>query len=153
MIYTFVKGVAVSLCPGKCSCSNGHIFTRVYLGKNDHFFEWTYVNVNVCVCVGCVVHVCAYVCVRASSLCGLNHHEKGTDHDHLGAGYWQLPQGNVFLLTCEQLLKVSYPRLLLLCEQVVNTYTPGKKIWLEGVVTTSAGGTNNLSDSYAAGFL
>lgn len=41
----------------------------------------------------------------------------------------------------------------LLYEQVVNTYTPGKKIWLEGVVTTSAGGTNNLSDSYAAGFL
>ncbi|XP_044896472.1 inactive heparanase-2 isoform X2 [Felis catus] len=38
-------------------------------------------------------------------------------------------------------------------QKVVNTYTPGKKIWLEGVVTTSAGGTNNLSDSYAAGFL
>ncbi|XP_010587376.2 inactive heparanase-2 isoform X1 [Loxodonta africana] len=38
-------------------------------------------------------------------------------------------------------------------QKVVNAYTPGKKIWLEGVVTTSAGGTNNLSDSYAAGFL
>ncbi|XP_038600091.1 inactive heparanase-2 [Tachyglossus aculeatus] len=38
-------------------------------------------------------------------------------------------------------------------QKVVNTYAPGKKIWLEGVVTTSAGGTNNLSDSYAAGFL
>ncbi|XP_054545978.1 inactive heparanase-2 isoform X1 [Talpa occidentalis] len=38
-------------------------------------------------------------------------------------------------------------------QKVVNTYTPGKKIWLEGVVTTSAGGTNNLSDSFAAGFL
>ncbi|XP_048194463.1 inactive heparanase-2 isoform X1 [Perognathus longimembris pacificus] len=38
-------------------------------------------------------------------------------------------------------------------QKVVNTYTPGKKIWLEGVVTTSSGGTNNLSDSYAAGFL
>ncbi|XP_069877478.1 inactive heparanase-2 [Dipodomys merriami] len=38
-------------------------------------------------------------------------------------------------------------------QKVVNTYTPGKKIWLEGVLTTSAGGTNNLSDSYAAGFL
>ncbi|XP_024590754.1 inactive heparanase-2 isoform X1 [Neophocaena asiaeorientalis asiaeorientalis] len=38
-------------------------------------------------------------------------------------------------------------------QKVVNTYTPGKKIWLEGVVTTSVGGTNNLSDSYAAGFL
>ncbi|KAM6184175.1 inactive heparanase-2 isoform 1-T1 [Erethizon dorsatum] len=38
-------------------------------------------------------------------------------------------------------------------QKVVNTYTPGKKIWLEGVVTTSAGGTNNLSDSYASGFL
>ncbi|CAO2585554.1 Inactive heparanase-2 [Lemmus lemmus] len=38
-------------------------------------------------------------------------------------------------------------------QKVVNTYTPGKRIWLEGVVTTSAGGTNNLSDSYAAGFL
>ena len=49
--------------------------------------------------------------------------------------------------------KSHYLLLLLLCEQVVNTYTPGKKIWLEGVVTTSAGGTNNLSDSYAAGFL
>ncbi|KAM8806367.1 inactive heparanase-2 isoform 2-T2 [Eudromia elegans] len=38
-------------------------------------------------------------------------------------------------------------------QQVVNTYTPGKKIWLEGVGATSAGGMNNLSDSYAAGFL
>ncbi|NXM44472.1 HPSE2 protein, partial [Gymnorhina tibicen] len=38
-------------------------------------------------------------------------------------------------------------------QKVVNTYTPGKKIWLEGVGTTSAGGMNNLSDSYAAGFL
>lgn len=37
--------------------------------------------------------------------------------------------------------------------QVVNTYTPGKKIWLEGIGATSAGGMNNLSDSYAAGFL
>ncbi|KFO54330.1 Inactive heparanase-2, partial [Corvus brachyrhynchos] len=38
-------------------------------------------------------------------------------------------------------------------QKVVNTYTPGKKIWLEGVGTTSTGGMNNLSDSYAAGFL
>ncbi|NWI91104.1 HPSE2 protein, partial [Pitta sordida] len=38
-------------------------------------------------------------------------------------------------------------------QKVVNTHTPGKKIWLEGVGTTSAGGMNNLSDSYAAGFL
>ncbi|XP_032747892.1 inactive heparanase-2 isoform X2 [Rattus rattus] len=38
-------------------------------------------------------------------------------------------------------------------QKVVSTYTPGKKIWLEGIVTTSAGGANNLSDSYAAGFL
>uniref|UniRef100_A0A8C0JF86 Heparanase 2 (inactive) n=1 Tax=Chelonoidis abingdonii TaxID=106734 RepID=A0A8C0JF86_CHEAB len=38
-------------------------------------------------------------------------------------------------------------------QKVVNTYTPGKKIWLEGIGATSAGGTNNLSDSYAAGFL
>ncbi|KFW76422.1 Inactive heparanase-2, partial [Manacus vitellinus] len=38
-------------------------------------------------------------------------------------------------------------------QKVLNTYTPGKKIWLEGVGTTSAGGMNNLSDSYAAGFL
>ncbi|XP_032551283.1 inactive heparanase-2 isoform X1 [Chiroxiphia lanceolata] len=38
-------------------------------------------------------------------------------------------------------------------QKVVNTYTPGKKIWLEGVGTTSSGGMNNLSDSYAAGFL
>ncbi|NXL41166.1 HPSE2 protein, partial [Podilymbus podiceps] len=38
-------------------------------------------------------------------------------------------------------------------QKVVNTYTPGKKIWLEGVGVTSAGGMNNLSDSYAAGFL
>uniref|UniRef100_A0A8B9P9S9 Heparanase 2 (inactive) n=1 Tax=Apteryx owenii TaxID=8824 RepID=A0A8B9P9S9_APTOW len=43
--------------------------------------------------------------------------------------------------------------LLLSYVQVVNTYTPGKKIWLEGVGATSAGGMNNLSDSYAAGFL
>ncbi|EOA95109.1 Heparanase-2, partial [Anas platyrhynchos] len=38
-------------------------------------------------------------------------------------------------------------------QKVVNTYTPGKKIWLEGIGATSAGGMNNLSDSYAAGFL
>ncbi|NXS64871.1 HPSE2 protein, partial [Pandion haliaetus] len=38
-------------------------------------------------------------------------------------------------------------------QKVVNMYTPGKKIWLEGVGATSAGGMNNLSDSYAAGFL
>ncbi|XP_071604673.1 inactive heparanase-2 isoform X3 [Heliangelus exortis] len=38
-------------------------------------------------------------------------------------------------------------------QKVVNTYTPGKRIWLEGVGMTSAGGMNNLSDSYAAGFL
>nr|XP_021149413.1 inactive heparanase-2 isoform X1 [Columba livia] len=38
-------------------------------------------------------------------------------------------------------------------QKVVNTYTPGKKIWLEGVGATSAGGMNNLSNSYAAGFL
>ncbi|NWW81135.1 HPSE2 protein, partial [Climacteris rufus] len=38
-------------------------------------------------------------------------------------------------------------------QKVVNTYTPGKKIWLEGVGTTPAGGMNNLSDSFAAGFL
>ncbi|NWV12202.1 HPSE2 protein, partial [Ptilonorhynchus violaceus] len=38
-------------------------------------------------------------------------------------------------------------------QKVVNTYTPGKKIWLEGVGMTSAGGMNNLSNSYAAGFL
>nr|XP_048713236.1 inactive heparanase-2 isoform X1 [Caretta caretta] len=38
-------------------------------------------------------------------------------------------------------------------QKVVNTYAPGKKIWLEGIGATSAGGMNNLSDSYAAGFL
>ncbi|KFO98316.1 Inactive heparanase-2, partial [Calypte anna] len=38
-------------------------------------------------------------------------------------------------------------------QKVLNTYTPGKRIWLEGVGMTSAGGMNNLSDSYAAGFL
>ncbi|CAM2117932.1 unnamed protein product [Caretta caretta] len=43
--------------------------------------------------------------------------------------------------------------LFLFYEQVVNTYAPGKKIWLEGIGATSAGGMNNLSDSYAAGFL
>ncbi|KFV82776.1 Inactive heparanase-2, partial [Struthio camelus australis] len=38
-------------------------------------------------------------------------------------------------------------------QKVLSTYAPGKKIWLEGVGATSAGGMNNLSDSYAAGFL
>ncbi|XP_050814768.1 inactive heparanase-2 isoform X1 [Gopherus flavomarginatus] len=38
-------------------------------------------------------------------------------------------------------------------QKVVNSYAPGKKIWLEGIGATSAGGMNNLSDSYAAGFL
>ncbi|NXW64520.1 HPSE2 protein, partial [Eurystomus gularis] len=38
-------------------------------------------------------------------------------------------------------------------QKVLNTYAPGKRIWLEGVGATSSGGMNNLSDSYAAGFL
>ncbi|XP_069719653.1 inactive heparanase-2 isoform X2 [Phaenicophaeus curvirostris] len=38
-------------------------------------------------------------------------------------------------------------------QKVVSMYTPGKKIWLEGIGATSSGGMNNLSDSYAAGFL
>uniref|UniRef100_H3A912 Heparanase 2 (inactive) n=1 Tax=Latimeria chalumnae TaxID=7897 RepID=H3A912_LATCH len=38
-------------------------------------------------------------------------------------------------------------------KEVVNFYTPGKKVWLGGVGPAWAGGTNNLSDTYAAGFL
>ncbi|XP_029465962.1 inactive heparanase-2 isoform X2 [Rhinatrema bivittatum] len=38
-------------------------------------------------------------------------------------------------------------------QKVVNTYAPGKKIWLGGVGTAWARDTNNLSDTYAAGFL
>ncbi|XP_071382728.1 inactive heparanase-2 [Centroberyx affinis] len=37
--------------------------------------------------------------------------------------------------------------------KVVNTHAPGKKVWLGGVGPAWAGGTNNLSDTYAAGFL
>ncbi|XP_028651519.1 inactive heparanase-2 [Erpetoichthys calabaricus] len=37
--------------------------------------------------------------------------------------------------------------------KVVKTYAPGKKVWLGGVGPAWAGGTNNLSDTYAAGFL
>ncbi|KAG7462472.1 hypothetical protein MATL_G00185200 [Megalops atlanticus] len=37
--------------------------------------------------------------------------------------------------------------------KVVKTHTPGKKVWLGGVGPAWAGGTNNLSDTYAAGFL
>ncbi|XP_043912765.1 inactive heparanase-2 [Protopterus annectens] len=38
-------------------------------------------------------------------------------------------------------------------QNVVNSYVPGKKVWLGGVGPAWAGGTNNLSDTYAAGFL
>ncbi|XP_059586269.1 inactive heparanase-2 isoform X2 [Alligator mississippiensis] len=38
-------------------------------------------------------------------------------------------------------------------QKVVNVYAPGKRIWLEGVGASSAGGMTNLSDSFAAGFL
>ncbi|XP_041715408.1 inactive heparanase-2-like [Coregonus clupeaformis] len=36
---------------------------------------------------------------------------------------------------------------------VVNSHAPGKKVWLSGVGPAWSGGTNNLSDTYAAGFL
>ncbi|KAM4702822.1 inactive heparanase-2 [Rhinophrynus dorsalis] len=38
-------------------------------------------------------------------------------------------------------------------QRVVNMYTPGKKLWLGGVGAPWARSTNNLSDTYAAGFL
>lgn len=37
--------------------------------------------------------------------------------------------------------------------QLVNTHTPGKKVWLGGLGPAWTGGINNLSDTYAAGFL
>ncbi|XP_048465184.1 inactive heparanase-2 [Rhincodon typus] len=37
--------------------------------------------------------------------------------------------------------------------RVVNSHVPGKKVWLGGVGPAWAGGTTNLSDTYAAGFL
>ncbi|KAF7648066.1 hypothetical protein LDENG_00162410 [Lucifuga dentata] len=37
--------------------------------------------------------------------------------------------------------------------KVVNTHAPGKKVWLGGLGPAWAGGTSNLSDTYAAGFL
>ncbi|KAK1904993.1 Inactive heparanase-2 [Dissostichus eleginoides] len=37
--------------------------------------------------------------------------------------------------------------------KVVNTHSPGKKVWLGGLGPAWAGGINNLSDTYAAGFL
>lgn len=37
--------------------------------------------------------------------------------------------------------------------QVVKTHSPGKKVWLGGLAPAWAGGTSNLSDTYAAGFL
>ncbi|KAF0027461.1 hypothetical protein F2P81_020202 [Scophthalmus maximus] len=44
----------------------------------------------------------------------------------------------------EQITKVT---------KVVNTHTPGKKVWLGGLGPAWTGGINNLSDTYAAGFL
>uniref|UniRef100_A0A3P8V728 Heparanase 2 (inactive) n=1 Tax=Cynoglossus semilaevis TaxID=244447 RepID=A0A3P8V728_CYNSE len=44
----------------------------------------------------------------------------------------------------EQMMKVT---------QLVNTHTPGKKVWLGGLGPAWTGGINNLSDTYAAGFL
>ncbi|XP_072335699.1 inactive heparanase-2 isoform X2 [Scyliorhinus torazame] len=37
--------------------------------------------------------------------------------------------------------------------KVVNSHAPGKKVWLAGVGPAWTGGTTNLSDTYAAGFL
>ncbi|MGH0126457.1 UNVERIFIED_CONTAM: hypothetical protein FKN15_028612 [Acipenser sinensis] len=37
--------------------------------------------------------------------------------------------------------------------KAVKTHAPGKKVWLGGVGPAWAGGTNNLSDTYAASFL
>ncbi|XP_041116433.1 inactive heparanase-2-like [Polyodon spathula] len=37
--------------------------------------------------------------------------------------------------------------------KAVKTHAPGKKVWLGGVGPAWTGGTNNLSDTYAAGFL
>ncbi|KAG7512852.1 inactive heparanase-2 [Solea senegalensis] len=44
----------------------------------------------------------------------------------------------------EQITKVT---------KVVNTHTLGKKVWLGGLGPAWAGGSSNLSDTYAAGFL
>ncbi|KAK2921886.1 hypothetical protein Q8A73_001371 [Channa argus] len=44
----------------------------------------------------------------------------------------------------EQITKVT---------KVVNVHTPGKKVWLGGLGPAWTGGINNLSDTYAAGFL
>ncbi|KAM9324822.1 inactive heparanase-2 [Gastrophryne carolinensis] len=38
-------------------------------------------------------------------------------------------------------------------QKVVNMHTPGKKVWLGGIGAPWSRGTNNLSDTYAAGFL
>ncbi|XP_073408918.1 inactive heparanase-2 isoform X2 [Dendrobates tinctorius] len=38
-------------------------------------------------------------------------------------------------------------------QKVVNMHSPGKKVWLGGVGAPWSRGTNNLSDTYAAGFL
>ncbi|CAH2325393.1 inactive heparanase-2 [Pelobates cultripes] len=38
-------------------------------------------------------------------------------------------------------------------QKVVNMHAPGKKVWLGGVGAPWSRGTNNLSDTYAAGFL
>ncbi|XP_051946571.1 inactive heparanase-2-like [Xyrauchen texanus] len=37
--------------------------------------------------------------------------------------------------------------------KIVQTHTPEKRVWLGGVGPSWAGGTNNLSDTFAAGFL
>ncbi|XP_052007328.1 inactive heparanase-2-like [Xyrauchen texanus] len=37
--------------------------------------------------------------------------------------------------------------------KIVQTHTPEKRVWLGGVGPAWAGGTNNLSDTFAAGFL
>ncbi|XP_078269485.1 inactive heparanase-2 [Rhinoraja longicauda] len=38
-------------------------------------------------------------------------------------------------------------------QRIVNSHAPGKKVWLAGVGPSWAGGTSNLSDTFAAGFL
>ncbi len=43
--------------------------------------------------------------------------------------------------------------LIFIIFQIVQTHAPEKRVWLGGVGPAWAGGTNNLSDTFAAGFL
>lgn len=56
-------------------------------------------------------------------------------------------------LTCKLDTFFFWQKVACSLMQVVNAHSHDKKVWLSGLAPAWAGGTSNLSDTYAAGFL